>query len=163
MKWVMIGLGVLGALIALITLVGFMLPREHIATRSRTIERSVSDVWSLLSTLDGYTGWHPGVTAVERLPERNGHAVWRETAKDGVLTYELVEMRAPQRMVTRIVDEPHFGGTWTYELKPVAKGTEVTITERGEIYNPVFRTLSRFVFGYTDSMDKYLDALQQQR
>jgi uncharacterized protein YndB with AHSA1/START domain len=159
----MVGLGALIGLIALLTLVGFMLPRDHMAARSRVVARSVPEVWSLLTTIDGYERWHPGVSSVERLPERNGHTVWRETAKDGALTYELVEMHAPQRMVTRIVDESQFGGTWTYELKPVAKGTEVTITERGEIYNPVFRTLSRFVFGYTATMDKYLEALQQQQ
>ena len=29
----------------------------------------------------------------------------------------------------------------------------MTITERGEIYNVVFRTLAKFVFGYTSTME----------
>jgi hypothetical protein len=30
------------------------------------------------------------------------------------------------------------------------------ITEDGEVYNPVFRFVSRFVMGHTATMDKYL-------
>ncbi len=35
----------------------------------------------------------------------------------------------------------------------------VTITENGEIYNPFFRFMARFVFGYTVTMETYLKAL----
>ena len=34
-----------------------------------------------------------------------------------------------------------------------------TITENGEIYNPFFRFMARFVFGYTATMETYLKAL----
>ena len=46
-------------------------------------------------------------------------------------------------------------------LIPDGEGSTVTITERGEIYNPVFRSLARFMFGYTSTMDKTLDALER--
>ena len=52
-----------------------------------------------------------------------------------------------------------FGGTWTYELTPVGRATLLRITERGEVYNPVFRVMSRFVFGHTATIDAYLAAL----
>ena len=35
-----------------------------------------------------------------------------------------------------------------------------TITENGEVYNPIFRFLSRYVMGYTATMDRYLQAVQ---
>ncbi len=35
----------------------------------------------------------------------------------------------------------------------------MTVTEEGEIYNPVFRVMSRLVFGYHGMMDSYLRAL----
>jgi hypothetical protein len=35
----------------------------------------------------------------------------------------------------------------------------VRITEDGEVYNPIFRFMSRFVFGHTHTMDAYLRAL----
>ena len=64
-------------------------------------------------------------------------------------------------MVTRIAD-PHlpFGGTWTYEIAPTATGSSLTITENGEIYNPVFRFIARYIQGYTATIDNYLKALR---
>ena len=65
-------------------------------------------------------------------------------------------------MVTRIVDDDlPFGGTWTYRLAAAGEGTEVTITEDGEIYNPVFRVVSRFFIGYEATMTTYLDGLER--
>jgi hypothetical protein len=43
-----------------------------------------------------------------------------------------------------------------------ATGTRVTITERGEIYNPIFRFVARFFLGYTATMDATLRALSTQ-
>ena len=37
--------------------------------------------------------------------------------------------------------------------------TIVRITEDGQVYNPVFRFMSRFVFGHARTMDAYLRAL----
>ncbi|HSR42141.1 MAG TPA: SRPBCC family protein, partial [Longimicrobiales bacterium] len=80
----------------------------------------------------------------------------------GTMTIETVEAEVPTRLVTRIADEDlPFGGTWTYELEPTGDGrTRVTITEDGEVYNPVFRFMARFVFGHTATMDTYLDGLE---
>ena len=63
-------------------------------------------------------------------------------------------------MVTRIVDlDLGYSGTWTYTLTKEAAGTRVQITEAGEVSNILFRFLSRFVFGHTGTMEKYLTAL----
>ena len=35
----------------------------------------------------------------------------------------------------------------------------MTITERGVVYNPIFRFVSRFLMGYTATMKTYLNAL----
>ena len=37
--------------------------------------------------------------------------------------------------------------------------TTLTITEEGEIYNPVFRFMSRFIFGYHGTQHAFLKAL----
>ena len=74
---------------------------------------------------------------------------------------EVVESVPPARIVTKIVGETQFGGTWTIEITPIPTGSRVTITERGEIYNVVFRTLSKFVFGYTGTMEGCLQAAQK--
>ena len=68
---------------------------------------------------------------------------------------------APTHLVTRIADDKlPFGGTWDYAITPDGGGASVvTITEHGAVYNPVFRFVSRFVFGHTATMDAYLRAL----
>jgi hypothetical protein len=35
----------------------------------------------------------------------------------------------------------------------------LTITENGEVYNPLFRFVSRFIIGQTATMDGYIKAL----
>jgi uncharacterized protein YndB with AHSA1/START domain len=100
------------------------------------------------------------VVKVERLADQNGHAVWRETYKDGQsLPLEMVELQPPKRLVARIADPKlPFGGTWTYEITPAEGGCTITITERGEVYNPVFRLVSRFM-NQAGTIETYLTDL----
>jgi hypothetical protein len=73
---------------------------------------------------------------------------------------ETVEMIPQQRLVGRIADPKlPFGGTWTFEITPTAEGATLRITERGYVTNPLFRFLSRFVFGYTTAIESYLKSL----
>jgi len=73
----------------------------------------------------------------------------------------VLESQEPSRLVTQIDAPPgaSFGGTWTYELTAVGGGTRISITESGWIANPIFRFMSRFLFGYYGSLDGYLRAL----
>lgn len=70
-------------------------------------------------------------------------------------------MERPSLLVTRITDTTlPFGGTWTYRIGPVADGSELTIVENGEVYNPIFRFMARFVFGHTATIDMFLGDLR---
>ena len=48
------------------------------------------------------------------------------------------------------------GGTWTYEIRPEEDGSTLTITENGSVSNLFFRFMSRYVFGYTATIETYL-------
>jgi hypothetical protein len=87
--------------------------------------------------------------------------MWRETGKDGqTITYEEMESSAAHRRVVRIADpQLPFGGTWTYEITRNGSGSSLTLTEHGEVYNPLFRFVSRFILGHTATIDAYLKAL----
>ncbi|MGH9420710.1 MAG: hypothetical protein ACRD3J_12105, partial [Thermoanaerobaculia bacterium] len=66
----------------------------------------------------------------------------------------------PSHFVTVITDKGiPFGGSWDYRILPDGTGSRITITENGEVYNPIFRFVSRFVIGHTATLDKYLSAL----
>jgi uncharacterized protein YndB with AHSA1/START domain len=160
LKWVGLVVLILGGVVVVMALVGASLPVKHTATRSANFNASPQQVWDVIA---GPPTWRPEVSRYEELPARDGRREWIEYGKAGSkMTYEVVESDAPQKLVTRIAD-PHlpFGGTWTYEITPAADGTStLTITENGEVYNPIFRFISRYVMGYTATMDRYLQALQ---
>lgn len=71
-------------------------------------------------------------------------------------------MEPPSLLVARIADPSlPFGGTWTYRIAPAAGGSDVTITENGEVSNPLFRFMSRFVFGYAATLDEFVKDLEK--
>lgn len=162
LKWVLLALGIVMFLVAMVVVVGMLVPKSHSASRSVRLPQPPGTVWATLTDFASHPSWRPGLRSMERLPDRDGHAVWRETSRMGTLTYEIVELDPPRRMVMRIADPSlPFGGSWTYEIAPLAEGCSLTVTENGEIYNPVFRFMARFVFGYTATMDAYLEALRR--
>jgi uncharacterized protein YndB with AHSA1/START domain len=161
MRWLLVALTLLVTLSATVAVIGTLLPVKHIATSTAEIAATPARVWTLLTDINGYQTWHPGVTKVELLTAPG--PTWRETTKNGTMTYTMVTADPQTRLVTRIADKNlPFGGEWDWSVAPTATGTRVTITERGEIYNPIFRFVARFFLGYTATMDAMLRALSTQ-
>ena len=153
-------LAVLCAIVAVVVLVGYALPVAHVASRDATLSAPPERVFAALTEVERYPSWRSDVKSVELLPWAAAPR-WREHGSNGAITFERTELQPPNRIVTRIADtDLAFGGTWTYELTPEGGGTRLTITERGEVYNPVFRFMSRFVFGHTATMEKFLADLR---
>lgn len=160
MRWVIGIVGVVVLVVLAVVVVGMLLPKNHVASATARYRATPEQLWSAIYNVRALPTWRPGLTKVDILPDRNGHLTWRETGKDGTVTYEAIESEPPHRLVGKIADEKlPYGGTWTYEIAPEEGGTRLTITERGEIYNPVFRFMARFVFGYTSTMESVLRAL----
>jgi uncharacterized protein YndB with AHSA1/START domain len=159
MKWILIVGGALVAVAALIAIVGWSLPVKHVASRQRTLAAPPDVVWRTITDVDAFPSWRSDVTKVERIGN-TGAVTWIEHGSSGRITFSIDASDPPRRLVTRIADPAlPFGGNWTYDLAPAGSGTLLTITENGEIYNPVFRAVARFVFGYEATMASYLDAL----
>jgi uncharacterized protein YndB with AHSA1/START domain len=159
MKWLLISLFALIALILLVILIGLSLPKQHVVSRSATFRQSPETVWAVIT---GPPTWRPDLKGYQELPARNGHRTWTETDKHGqAITYEAVESVAPRKLVVRIADEKlPFGGTWTFDIVPAGEGSSITVTENGEIYNPIFRFVLRFIMGHASTIETYLHALQ---
>ena len=161
-KWTLIAGLVLVVLLLAVLVVGWLLPEKHHATRQAMLLAPPEAVWTLISDVDAFPSWRNDVKSVERLPDRGGRAVWIEQGSGGKVTYAVEEIQPPRRLVVRIADRDlPFGGAWTYEIAPAAGGASLTITEDGEVYNPVFRFLSRFVFGHESTMAAYLAAAEK--
>jgi hypothetical protein len=129
MKWILIAIAGLAALVALAAIIGATLPRNHVASRSLTLRRPPQEIW---------------------------HVVMQATAASSV-PVDLVESDPPRRQVTRVKDtEKNFGGTWTITITPTASGGTLTITEEGWVGNPIFRFVSRYVMGHHATIDRML-------
>jgi uncharacterized protein YndB with AHSA1/START domain len=160
MSWLLVGGAALAGALLVVVGVGAALPRAHVASRAARLPAPPERVWALLTDVAAYPRWRGDVTAVELLPPRDGRAAWRETSRHGKITFETTEADPPRRLVSRIADAGlPFGGAWEYQLTPDGVGTRIVVTERGEVYNPVFRFVSRFVMGHTATIDAFLRAL----
>jgi len=125
--------------VGIVALIGYFLPVNHEASRSAEFNKPPDAIWALIADPNSYHGWWQGAQV--------------KTA--------VVESVAPSKLVTKIVDETQFGGTWTFEIAPTPSGSRLTITERGEIYNLVFRTLAKYAIGYTGTMESFLEAARK--
>ena len=150
--------GVLVALILLLIAIGYALPINHVATREARLAAPPERVFSVLRDVEKFPTWRSDVKSTEVLATTPALR-WRERG-DNDITFEMETVEAPGKIVTRIVDKRlPFGGSWTYNLSPEGGGTRLVITENGEVYNPLFRFMSRFVFGHTATIDKFLEDL----
>jgi uncharacterized protein YndB with AHSA1/START domain len=151
---VVVGLGLL------VVVVGYLLPVKHVASVTAQVPATPEQVWQALTDVAAYPTWRGDVTSVEMLPADTGHVAWREKGKNGDISFTIEEAERPRRLRTRITDKSlPFGGAWEYEITPDGSGSRVRITERGEVYNPVFRFVSRFIMGHTATASAYLKAL----
>ena len=162
MRYVLIAAAILGALVLLIVVIGWSLPVKHTATSEVTLKTSAGAIYKLITDVDRYPEWRSDVKRIERLPDSAGRTRFREVGTDRPILYEMESAEANKRIVTRIADRDlPFGGSWTYELIPSGDSTTLRITENGEVYNPIFRFVSRFVMGHTRTIDTYLRDVAQ--
>ena len=158
MRWLLFGGISFAGLIMAVVVIGLLLPKAHVASKNASFKQSPAVVFAAIS---GPPDWRPDVVKFEIVPAGGGPAKWKEYDKRGrAILYERTVSEPPHRMVTRIADPAlPFGGTWTYELRETPEGTALRITEHGEVYNPVFRFVSKFVFGHAATLETYLQAL----
>jgi len=152
MKWILIGLAVVVGVVAIAAIVGSMLPRAHVASRTLRVHRTPDEVWAAITEL----------TAASSVPA------------------DVLERDPPRRLVSRVKEtEKNFGGTWTIVIAPVSDPSTLrepqgrpeqgrgatgsgqvactlTITEDGWVANPIFRFMSRVVIGHHATMDGIL-------
>ena len=158
MKLLIIGVLSLVALVLAVVVIGWMQPVAHRATRQATFRASPESLYVLLTDIGAFPSWRSGLASVE-VVARDGDVPrqFRETGKNGAILFALEEMVPSRRIVTRIADPKlPFGGSWTFDLTGAEGGTTLRITEDGEVYNPVFRFVSRFFMSPTATIETYL-------
>ncbi len=106
------------------------------ASRSRNVEASQQEVWTLIANADHMPRWWPGVARVESVSEDHFTQVFKTKKGRSVrLDFRVIESDPPWRRSW----EQEIGGTpfervlnqsiISVELKPAEAGTEVTIIQ----------------------------------
>jgi len=160
MRWFLYVVAAIALAAFVIGVVGAMLPKAHTASRTALVAMTADALYTRLSDVSQYQSWRRDVKSVQRLPDKNGMPAWIEDTNGMKIPMKFERMERPSLLVGRIdTTELAFGGTWTYRIKPAPGGSELTITEDGEVSNVLFRFMSRFVFGHYATMDAFLNNL----
>lgn len=164
MRLALIVVGVIIAVVVIVGIIGALLPVKHRVTREATFKASADKLFALISTPTDFPKWRTGVKSVEMLPSGGGLPKWAEVSSDGTITFAVTQSVPGVELVTTIADKSlPFGGSWTYVLAPAGPdSTTLRITEDGEVYNVIFRFMSRFVFGHASTIEKYLRDVRKQ-
>jgi hypothetical protein len=160
MKIAFILLVVVVALALVVLIIGAALPKSHVVSRHVILHRSPGEIYETVRNFTAAPSWRPDLERVETIATGDDRIRFREHGKQGTVTYDLIEDRPNEKIVTRIADRDlGYSGAWTYIFQSEAGGTRLEITEVGEVSNILFRFLSRFAFGHTATIEKYLAAL----
>jgi uncharacterized membrane protein len=152
--------------IGVAALLGWLLPEQHVVSRSVTLAASPEQVWQLISDVQDQPKWRKELKSVTMLPDyqppnQPPQQHWEEHAGMGTIPYVATVSDPPHHREVRIEGKDMggrdlgFGGTWTFDLHGSATSTKLSITEQGSVHNIFFRFLSRYVFGYAGTIEQY--------
>ena len=157
--WIFLAIAVVVAFVLVPQLGGMLLSEHHIISSRMLLSESPESVWRAISDLAATPDWYPNVVSEERLTDREGHQVWRERYHNGeARILETVESCPPYRLV-RAAIESDARESLEFDLQPTATGTELRITESGDIPNPFMRFVSKYLMGHFRAMNNYETAL----
>ena len=144
MRWVLIIAGLLVGLVLLVVVVGMTRPSHHVAQTRATYDKPPAEVWSVVSDYERWSTWNPDVKSVTPLPDRNGRRMINVVGSWGTAPTAIAVWNPPSKLRTEM-NAGSFSGSWTYEIAPAQDGgTLLTITEEGDVGNPIFRAMMIF-------------------
>ena len=142
--------------------IGALLPRDHVARADKVVSAPPAAVAALVRDVEAQPRWRSGVASIEVLQRRENSLRYVERSGSDAITFDFAEEERDARFRSVIADPAlPFGGAWTITLAPAPGGTRVSIEERGEVRDPLYRFFSRFVFGHEATMRTWLADLER--
>lgn len=142
--------------------VGAMLPRDHLARAEALVPAAPAEVAALVRDVELQPRWRSAVSSIEVVERRRDGLRYIERSGSDAITFDFTEDRPGARFRSVIADPSlPFGGAWTIALAPAGGGTRVSIEERGEVRDPLYRFFARFVFGHQATMRTWLADLER--
>jgi hypothetical protein len=154
MKIALIVVLVIVALVIIMILIGRMLPEGHVAMQSKTFSSSQDEVWKVISGVSDWKSWRSDVHDLTITSD--------STFKADDVEYLMSIVEPGASFTTTIItkDLP-YGGMWHYLIEKEGDGCKLTVTEIGDVYNPMFRFMSKYIFGHDGSLKEYMKVLSK--
>jgi uncharacterized protein YndB with AHSA1/START domain len=145
--WILLGLvGAFMLLVVVLHLLGKRLPEGHVISATLRLARTPEEVFAVLVDTSAIPSWDPGVTRVERLPDREGKETWRWTMGRNRMVLTTTRSEPPRTLARAIADEAKFfSGTWTYEISREGSGCAVLLTEHGRVHVAIPRAAMHYL------------------
>lgn len=160
MYWILFVMGLIASIVIALIVGGLATPRAHTVSKTVLLPASLADVWHSVRTVSEYATWRSDLEDVELIDTTQPQVRWREMSTRRAMAFGIVTEDAPHRMVVRILDDDlPFSGEWEWALRADGASTHVTITERGEIGNPIFRLIGTYFIGHTKTIERVLGDL----
>lgn len=136
---------------------GLATPKRHVASRMIDLSATPDAVWKVIRDVTNYPDWRDEIQSVQIEPSADGGFRWTEVGRSKSLSYIALTDEPPHRFTSQIADQDlGYSGEWRYVITLEGSGTRLTITEEGEVANPVFRFFGTHFIGFTGSIDAYL-------
>ncbi len=123
---------------------GYMARHDFEGQVTQTYQVPIEQVWEVLTDLDELPNRRKEIVKLEMVEANaQGLASWKEyTDMGGYILFEYLEKVDYEKLVVNM-KESTFGmsGTWTYQLTPHGKGTQLTIIEHSRIDNIMVRSM----------------------
>ena len=147
--------------------VGTSIPIWHSTKCGADVAAPAAALFAAIADDGSSASWRPELQSVTLVSGSGPTSVWREKYKSGqVLTLQTSSQSfgSIEQVVRTIPFDPGLGfdGIWVFDVGKSGQQhgqTRVAINEEGHIYNPVFRFLTKYVFGYEGSIRSYLSDL----
>ncbi len=157
MSWLLWFTAALATFVIVALGIGYSLPETASVTRSRIVAAPPERVFALVTDVAGQPAWRQDVGSVEL---SNDGKSWTEKTQDGAtISFRETAREAPTRFAVSFTSDRGFSGEWDGRFGASGAGTQVSMTERVTIPNPVFRLMARVLRITERFMDDYLDAL----
>jgi hypothetical protein len=152
-------MGGLVAVVAALVMGGLSTPRAHVASRSMVVNAPLDVVWRTVRSVYAYAAWRPELRESELSVGDEGEE-WRESTRTRSVRWGVTVDEPPHRFGARILDDDASATVeWMWMLEPAGNATRVTLTESGEVGNPIARFIRAHMTGHTKAVDAVLTSL----
>jgi hypothetical protein len=141
-------------LVALVALIGWLLPATREGRAQGVIAAPPDQILAVIADVEAQPEWR-AVGTVTRTADG-----WEEVTARGERISFVAEEMTPARIRLRFSSDAGYTGAWEAWLDPVAGGTRISVVERATMPSPLGRILARVMFDPDAFATMYLAALK---